>query len=326
MIYAVISLGVLAILLSLGLGIASKVFSVDVDPKVEAVNEALPQANCGGCGYAGCSNFAEAVVKGEIEPSGCVACSEDVIIKVSAILGVEAVTGVKKIAHVKCSGTRELCENKFDYSGFRDCVGAQLIGGGYKGCEHGCLRLGTCESVCPFDAIKVEEDGIPVVNEDKCTGCGNCVKSCPRKILELVPINKKVRVFCNSKDKGSIVRKICKAGCIGCGKCERICPVNAIVVKDNLAIIDYDKCISCGLCVSECPQNVIHELDVTTKSKAVILEEPCVGCGKCKKICPVNAISGAIKETHVVNANQCKGCGLCVDNCPKNAIVMKNSV
>ncbi len=322
MIYAVISLGLLGVIASLGLGIAAKKFAVDVDPKVEEINEALPQANCGGCGYAGCVNYAEAVVKGEIGPDKCVAGGDDVTLKLASIMGVEAETGFRKIAHVKCSGTREVCENKFDYSGFKDCVGAQLIGGGYKGCSYGCLRLGTCETVCPFDAIKVEDDGLPEVNEDKCTGCGNCVKACPRNVLELVAVNKKVKIYCNSHDKGAAVKKVCSAGCISCGKCERVCPVNAVVVKDNLAVIDFEKCIGCGLCVTVCPQNVIHEIDKADKPKASILEEPCVGCGKCKKICPVNAISGELKETHIIYKEKCIGCGLCVDSCPKQAIII----
>jgi Na+-translocating ferredoxin:NAD+ oxidoreductase RNF subunit RnfB len=322
MIYAVISLGLLGAAASFGLGIAAKKFSVDVDPKVEEINEVLPQANCGGCGYAGCSNYAEAVVKGEIGPDKCVAGGDDITAKVASVIGVKAEAGVKRVAYVKCSGTKEVCENKFDYSGFKDCVGAQLIGGGYKGCAYGCLRLGTCESACPFDAIKVEEDGLPVVNEDKCTGCGNCVKACPRNILELVETDKKVRVFCNSKDKGAAVRKVCSAGCIACGKCEKICPVNAVAVKDNLAVIDFKKCINCGLCANVCPQDVIHELFEDDKPKATILEEPCVGCGLCKKVCPVNAISGNVKEVHSVDKDKCIGCGLCVEKCRKNAIVI----
>ena len=326
MIYAVISLGLLGVIASFGLGIAAKKFAVDVDPKVEEINEVLPQANCGGCGFAGCVNYAEAVAKGDVSPDKCVAGGDDITLKIASIIGVKAEAGVRKIAYVKCSGTRDVCENKFDYSGFKDCIGAQLIGGGYKGCTFGCLRLGTCESVCPFDAIKVEEDGLPSVNEDKCTGCGNCVKACPRNVLELVDIDKKVRIFCNSGDKGAAVRKVCKAGCIACGKCERVCPVNAVNVINNLAVIDRDKCINCGLCVTVCPQNVIHETDMEKKKKAYVMSEICVGCGKCKKICPVNAVSGNIKELHTIDKNRCIGCGLCVEQCPKNAIVMKNSV
>ena len=246
MVYAVITLGILGVIASFGLGIAAKKFAVEVDPKVEEINEVLPQANCGGCGYAGCSNYAEAVVKGEIGPDKCVAGGEDVTKAVAAVLGVEATSGIRKIAYVRCSGTKDNSINRFDYSGFSDCRGAQIISGGFKGCSYGCLGLGTCEKVCPFDAIHISENGLPVIDENKCTGCGNCVKACPRNVIELVYITKKVRVLCLSHEKGAAVKKVCSAGCIACGKCERICPVNAVKVIDNISVIDYEKCINCG--------------------------------------------------------------------------------
>ena len=320
MVSAVFILGLLGIIASLGLGIASKKFAVEVDPKVEAINEALPQANCGGCGYAGCMNFAEAVVKGEAPPDGCVAGGEEVTKKVGEILGVEVSAGIRKVAVVKCSGTYENCGTKFNYLGVKDCRAANTIAGGFKDCAYGCLGLGSCVKVCPFDAITMGEHGLPVVDENKCTGCGNCVKNCPRGVIELVPINKKVRVLCVSHDKGNVVRKLCKAGCIGCGRCEKICPVNAIKIINNLATIDFDKCLNCGLCVTVCPQKVIHDLNDENKPKTIIIEEKCVGCGKCKRICPVNAITGELKKVHFVDEDKCIGCSLCIQNCPKEAI------
>ncbi len=320
MVSAVFILGLLGIVASLGLGIASKKFAVEVDPKVEAINEALPQANCGGCGYAGCMNFAEAVAKGEAPPDGCVAGGEEVIKKVGEILGIEVSAGIRKVAVVKCSGTYENCGSKFNYSGVRDCRAANTIAGGFKDCSYGCLGLGSCVKVCPFDAITMGEHGLPVVDENKCTGCGNCVKTCSRGIIELVSINKRVRVLCASHDKGNVVRKLCKAGCIGCGRCERICPVNAVKVINNLSTIDFDKCLNCGLCATVCPQKVIHDLNDENKPKAIIIEEKCVGCGKCKRICPVNAITGELKKAHFVDEDKCIGCSLCIQNCPKEAI------
>ena len=144
MVYAVITLGILGIIASFGLGIAAKKFAVEVDPKVEAINEALPQANCGGCGYAGCINYAEAVAKGEIGPDKCVAGGDDITKAVASIIGVEAEAGVRKVAYVRCSGTKDKAIDRFDYSGLNDCRGAQLISGGFKGCVYGCLGLGTC--------------------------------------------------------------------------------------------------------------------------------------------------------------------------------------
>ncbi len=320
MISAICILGILGILASIGLGIASKKFAVDVDPKIEEINEVLPQANCGGCGYAGCSNFAEAVVKGEANPSGCVAGGEKVAQEIAKILGIEVHAGIKKIAVVRCSGSKDKCGEKYYYLGFKDCRSANTVAGGYKSCSFGCLGLGSCVEACMFDAISMNESGLPIVDKDMCTGCGNCVKVCPRDIITLVPINKKVRVLCVSKDKGVITKKVCSAGCIGCGRCERICPVNAVKVNDNHSVIDYEKCLNCGLCATVCPQKVIHDYNDENKAKALIIEEKCIGCGKCEKICPVNAITGEIKKVHFVNEEKCIGCGLCVKNCPKEAI------
>ncbi len=323
MVYAIFCLGLLGVIASFGLGVASKVFAVETDPKIEEVNEALPQANCGGCGFAGCINFAEAVVKGEAEPNGCVAADEATIVNVAKILGKTVSIGVRKVAFVKCKGSKDIVVKKFEYNGFNDCRGAQIIGGGYKGCSYGCFGLGTCEKVCPFDAIKIDESGLPVVDETKCTGCGNCVKVCPRNLIELVPVNKKVRILCSSKETGAKVKKVCSVGCISCGKCERVCPVNAIKVVDNIAVIDFDKCINCGLCSKNCPVGVIVDFNDKDKPKSMIDKDKCIGCGKCKKVCPVNAISGNLKEVHVVNREKCLGCGLCKQNCPKEAITLQ---
>ncbi len=323
MIYAVICLGLLGVAASFGLGVASKVFAVETDPKIEEVNEVLPQANCGGCGFAGCINFAEAVVKGDIEPNKCVAADESTILNVAKLLGKSVEIGVRKVAFVKCKGSNNIVVNKFDYSGFNDCRGAQLIGGGYKGCNYGCLGLGSCEKVCPFDAIKIDSSGLPIVDENKCTGCGNCIKACPRNLITLVPINKKVRVLCSSKETGAKVKKVCSVGCISCGKCERVCPVNAIKVIDNVAVVNFEKCINCGLCAKNCPVKVISDLNDKTKAKSFISEESCIGCGKCKRVCPVNAINGEPKQVHTVNRDKCLGCGLCAQNCPKQAITLK---
>jgi len=320
MFYAILSLGLLGVIASLGLGIAARKFAVEVDPKVEQINEALPQANCGGCGYAGCINFAEAVVKGEVEPNKCVAGGDEVSFKIAEILGIEVKAGVKKVAVIHCSGFMpDIADVKFEYFGVRDCRAAQIIGGGFKGCSFGCLGLGTCVSACPFDAITIGDRGLPVVNEDKCTGCGSCVKVCPRNIISLYPIDKKVRVLCSSKDKGAKVKKYCKAGCISCSRCEKICPVNAINVIDNIARMDIEKCINCGLCATVCPVKVIHDYN-DVKPKATIKDDKCVGCTKCEKICPVNAISGEPKKLHIVNKEKCIGCGLCKIHCPKDAI------
>jgi len=161
------------------------------------------------------------------------------------------------VAFVKCEGTCEKASDQHKYTGEMDCKMLSMVpGGGPKACSFGCLGGGTCERVCPFDAIHVI-DGIARVDEEKCKACGKCIENCPRHMIELKPKKNKFAVACSSKDKGPNVMKVCKAGCIGCGLCEKNCPKDAIHVVDFVAHIDYDKCVSCGICANKCPKKVI---------------------------------------------------------------------
>ena len=243
--------------------------------------------------------------------------------KVSEIMGVSALSSVKKVAYLKCKGTCMDTKEKFVYNGAADCKAAALIMDGSKSCAYGCLGLGTCVSVCPFGAMKINKDTMLVeIDEEKCTGCGKCVRECPKKVLDLVPVDSKVRVACNSQDKGADVKKVCERGCIGCRICEKVCPFNAIKVDNNIAVIDYSLCRECNLCVEKCPVKVI-DTNVIQRKKAYIDEEKCIGCTICKKACPVEAISGELKSIHTVDASKCIGCSICVEKCPKDAIEMK---
>lgn len=255
--YPILILGGLGILAGVGLGIASKVFAVAVDPKVPKIREALPSANCGGCGYAGCDAFAKAVAAGEAPINGCPVGGSDTTKALADIMGLSAEEGEAMVAYVKCNGDCEVAKEKYIYEGITDCIEASHIpGGGSKACHYGCLGLGTCENICPFDAIHVI-NGIAVVDEEACTSCGKCIEVCPRAIIELVPKSKKVRVACNSKDKGKDVKQACSVGCIGCRLCTKACEYDAITVKDNIAHVDYDKCTQCGACVEKCPTKAI---------------------------------------------------------------------
>lgn len=259
---AVISLGAIGLVAAVILYAASKKFAVYEDPRIAQVSEVLPQANCGGCGYPGCSGFAAACVKaGSLEGKLCPVGGQPTMEKVAAILGLEAAASEPKVAVVRCNGT---CANRpklTQYDGVRSCVVANSTYGGESGCTFGCLGCGDCVSACTFGAIKMNpETGLPEVDESKCTACGACAKACPRSIIEIRPKgknNRRVYVQCVNKDKGAVARKACTAACIGCGKCVKVCPFEAITLENNLAYIDPAKCKSCRKCEMECPQNAI---------------------------------------------------------------------
>ena len=265
---AVISLGAIGLIAAVILYAASKKFAVYEDPRIAKVSEVLPQANCGGCGYPGCSGFAGACVKaadaGSLEGKLCPVGGAPVMEKVAAILGLEAVAAEPKVAVVRCNGS---CENRPRtalYDGAKSCAIAHATSGGETGCTFGCLGCGDCVTACPFDAIHMDENGLPVVSEEKCVACGACVKACPRNIIELRNKgvkDRRVFVCCVNKDKGNIARKACTAACIGCGKCVKECPFEAITLENNLAYIDFRKCKLCRKCVSACPTHAIHEVN-----------------------------------------------------------------
>lgn len=267
---AVIALGAVGLIAAIVLYVASKKFAVFEDPRIGQVAAVLPQANCGGCGYPGCTGFAGACVKaadgGSLEGKLCPVGGAPVMEKVAAILGLEAVASEPKVAVVKCNGS---CENRpriVQYDGAVSCRVANATCGGETLCSFGCLGCGDCVKACQFGAIKMNpETGLPEVDADKCTACGACAKACPRMIIEIRPKGRVVKenarrvwVSCVNKDKGALANKACKAACIGCGKCAKVCKKEAITVENNLAYIDPSKCIACGLCVNECPKKAIH--------------------------------------------------------------------
>lgn len=254
---ALIPLALFGLLFGVLLGIASKVFHVHVDERVDKIREILPGANCGACGYAGCAAYAEAIVKDKAPMNRCTASDNSVSSKIAAIMNVAPNEPVVKMrAQVMCSGTKDLAKTKFQYDGMMDCVSVSRLGGGDKECPFGCVGYGTCVKVCPFHAIKVE-NGVAVVEYEKCVGCGLCAKACPKNIIKLVPYTSEYWVGCLSQEDGKSVRNYCKIGCIGCGICERNCPSDAIHVKNGVAVIDYDRCIQCGTCFEKCPRSTI---------------------------------------------------------------------
>lgn len=261
----------IAAILGIILAIASKVFFVKTDARVEQISSLLPGANCGGCGYAGCAALAEAIVEGKAPVNACNSCSDETAKKIADIMGLSSdIKTVKLRAQVMCSGTNDLAKKKYVYEGVSDCVAANRLAGGDKLCPNGCIGLGTCEKACPFGAVKII-NGVAAVDFEKCRGCGVCVSACPKKLIRLVPADIPYWVGCMSADKGAITKGYCDAGCIGCKLCEKNCPSDAVHVDGNVARIDYTKCIGCGKCESVCPRKIIWS---AYKKTTVEIAEP----------------------------------------------------
>lgn len=244
--------GVLGFLLAL----FDKKMKVKEDPRIEEVASLLPGANCGGCGFAGCSGLAAAIVSGEASMGKCAALKAENAEKIASIMGVRAVSGQKLRAVVMCSGAKSCSSQKYEYHGINDCVSAAKLHGGNRLCPSGCIGMGSCVRSCKFDAISVK-DGVAVVDAAKCKGCGACAVSCPKHLIKLIPAEANYWVACSSPDKGAAVRAYCQVGCLGCGICMRGCQAEAVVKSGFLAAIDYQKCIGCGECATKCPRGII---------------------------------------------------------------------
>ncbi|MCD4796093.1 MAG: RnfABCDGE type electron transport complex subunit B [Candidatus Cloacimonetes bacterium] len=271
--YSIGTLGVLGLIYGLGLAFASKKFHVHVDPKIEEINEILPGVNCGACGHPGCSAYAEAVVLKNEDIDKCAPGGDEVIKHIAEIMGMEASSADKKIAVIHCqSGGKNNTFFRYKYQGIATCKAAILISGGPNLCNYGCVYQNDCIAACKFDAIHLNDNGMRIVDKEKCTGCSACVVACPRNLIELVSSKKRVHVLCTSHDKGAVSRKLCgnKTACIGCMLCLKKCPKDAIEMQDNLAVINYDKCINCGLCADVCPTSAIFDplKEVRAKKKA----------------------------------------------------------
>ena len=252
--------GALGIFVGIFLGIGGIIFKVEVNELEEKVLKALPGNNCGGCGFPGCQGLAAAIAAGKAEVDKCPVGGAPVAKKIGEIMGVEVETGERKVAFVACHAHTDEFELDYEYSGVEDC---RMLGfvpnGGPKSCNFGCLGYGTCASVCPFDAITVE-DGVAKVDKDKCRACGKCIEVCPKHLISLIPYSAKYAVACSNTEKGPVVMKECSVGCIGCSLCVKNCPHDAVKVENFNATIDQEKCQKCGACKEKCPKKVIEEL------------------------------------------------------------------
>ncbi len=263
-VYTIVTLAVIGAAAAVILYFVAQKFKVFEDPRIDEVEEALPGANCGGCGFAGCRAFAESCVKAsDLGDLNCPVGGNDTMNSVASILGLEAVKKDPRVAYIRCNGT---CDNRpktSSFDGATTCAIASSVYSGETGCQFGCLGYGDCVTACDFDAIDLRPElGVPQIIDDKCVACGACVDACPKNLIELrkkMPKNRKVVVSCQNKDKGGVARKACSVACIGCGKCMKECPFDAITIENNLAYIDSDKCKLCRKCVAVCPTGAIIE-------------------------------------------------------------------
>lgn len=250
-------LGVCGILAGVLLTVASKIFYVEVDERVERISESLPQANCGACGFAGCADYADAIVNSGAATNLCRPGGSDAAGKIAEILGTSAADVVPMTAVVHCNGDCNATKPQFDFDGVQSCKAVKRFYGGNGLCKHGCIGLGDCAAVCEFDAVKIE-NGLAKISPAKCQACGQCAAVCPNQLISIKPKEKTIDVLCSSKDNGKATKLACSNGCIGCKMCERKCPNGAIKVENAHAVIDYDKCTSCGVCKDACPVKAIH--------------------------------------------------------------------
>ncbi len=248
-------IGVLSLIFGVMLAWFSQKFAVEVNPLVQKAEEILPGANCGACGFPGCSNLAEKIVAGEAPPDACPAGGPKVWAELSALVGKEVDSHREaQKAVLLCQGAREVAGEVAAYQGLKDCKAAHLLGNSFKSCRYGCLGFGNCVRVCPFEAmIMDEEKGLPIIIEDKCTGCGKCVEECPRSIITLLPAREQVVEACVSLASPRETRQSCKKGCIKCSICVKSCPEGAIILEGGRIKIDRDKCNLCGVCIEKCP-------------------------------------------------------------------------
>ncbi|HUX97169.1 MAG TPA: RnfABCDGE type electron transport complex subunit B [Bacteroidales bacterium] len=278
-IITIISLSLLASVAAVILYFVAQKFKVYEDPRIDQIQDILPAANCGGCGFAGCRNFAEALVTAEtFEGLNCPVGGNSVMDAAAGILGKAAIAVDPTVAVLLCNGTSEFRPHTSVYNGTADCRIQHSLYLGETDCSYGCLGNGDCVRACQFDAMFMDPTtNLPVIVDNNCVACGACVKACPRNLIELRKKAKKDRklyVACSNCDKGGPARRACKVACIGCSKCFKVCEFDAITIENNLAYINAGKCTFCRKCVSECPTNSILEINFPPrKPKAELATE-----------------------------------------------------
>lgn len=324
---SVAGLGGLSLIFGIILAIAFKKLVVKVSKQEQMIREALPAANCGACGFPGCDAYAHALADntGEVALNLCTVGGAETAKNIGEILGIEVEVTEPMVCVLRCRGGRENAVEKFEYIGPGDCRSNYVLLGGNKACQWGCLGGGHCETVCPFDAIKMGPNNLPIINPDKCTACGICVKECPRQVLELIPRRQLIYLACKTLDKGKVVKNVCKVGCIGCTLCVKSCPYEGAIEMDgNLPKMNFEKCVSCGICYNKCPTKSF--VDRAPARPYAIISSKCDGCGACKEVCLFKAIEGEPGKRHTVIKDKCIGCGRCFEVCPIKVITMAGAL
>lgn len=261
-------MGGLGLVLAAVIAFANRKLYVPEDPRVEAVESMLPATNCGACGSPGCRAFAEACVGGKANPAQCTVSSRDMVAFIASYLGVEVGNEEKKVARLACAGGNNVARMRAEYSGMQTCRAAVAAGGGGKACVWGCLGLADCEVSCDFDAITMDRHGLPVVDEDKCVACNDCVEVCPLGLFSLQPISHKLWVACKSLAEGDEALADCEVACTGCSRCVADAPDGLIAIRNNLAVIDYSKNqLASPLPIQRCPTGAIVWLEKNTVTK-----------------------------------------------------------
>jgi electron transport complex protein RnfB len=324
---SIIGLGGLSLIFAAVLAIAFKKLAVHVSEKEEKIRALLPGANCGACGFPGCDAYAHALAEkiGEYPPNLCTVGGPETTKQIGEILGIEVEVTEPMVCVLRCRGGKEESAEKFDYHGPGDCRSNYILLGGNKACQYGCLGGGHCVTVCPFGAIRMGSNHLPIIDPNKCTACGICVKECPRQVLELIPRSQLVYLACKNPDKGKAVKQVCTAGCIGCTLCVKVCPYEGAIAMDgNIPVMDFKKCTSCGICFNKCPTQSF--IDRAKARPYAIISPKCNGCGECVKVCQFKAIEGEPGKRHTVIKDKCIGCGRCFEVCPIKVITMAGAL
>ena len=261
MVIAVTTLAALSFLFASLLVLAHRKLHVDEDPRIDAAHQLLPQTNCGACGYPGCLGFAEAMVAGSVLPGKCTVINEDDREFIAEFLGVDAGAEEKIVARLACAGGVNVARNRARYAGIHSCRGAALVAGGGKGCFWGCLGLGDCEVVCDLDAIVMNEHDLPVVIEDACTACGDCIDACPKDLFSLHVVSHRLWVACKNLEKGDAALAECEVACDACGKCAVDAPAGVVTMTDNLPVVDYARDHNVRNAIERCPTGAIVWFD-----------------------------------------------------------------